>query len=83
MEILLRHHSFLIAMILFFVATSTTFLQHNRLLYTTKHICCNIDGLLQPSTKELQYHYVIATTIKLPATQIKSWQHLSLVTTVT
>jgi hypothetical protein len=55
----------------FFVAICTNFLQRKRLLYTTG----DIDGLLQPSNKELQYHLSIATKINLPATQIKSWQH--------
>jgi hypothetical protein len=59
----------------FFVAICTNFLQRKRLLYTTEHICGDIDGLLQPSNKELQYHLSIATKINLPATQIKSWQH--------
>jgi hypothetical protein len=53
----------------------TTFLQHKWLLHTMKYICCNIDRLSQPSTKELQNHHSIATTpIKLLTTQIISWQ---------
>ena len=48
--------------------------EHQQLLHTIKHICFDIDGLSQPSTKELQYHFSIATPTELPATQIKSWQ---------
>ena len=63
-----------IATIQFFVAICTNLLQRKRVLHTTKNIRCNIEVLLQPSTKELQYHLNIATPIKLPTTQIKSWQ---------
>ena len=58
------------------------FLQCKRLLHITKHIRCNIDTLLQPSTKELQYHLSIATPVKMPTTQIKSWQQWQLIATV-
>ena len=70
-----------IATIQFFVAICTTLLQHRQLLHTTKHIHCNIDMQSQPSTKALQYHLSIATPIKLPAMQIKSWQHWLLIAT--
>jgi hypothetical protein len=48
------------------------FLQRKRILYTTKPIRCDIDGLLQPLAKELQYSISIATgnNIALNANQI-------------
>jgi hypothetical protein len=71
-----------IATIYVFIAICITLLQRNRLLHTTKHIRCNIHILLHPSTKELQHHLSIATSIKLPATQIESWQQWPLIATV-
>jgi len=79
-KIAIYHETIIVATLMiatnfFFVAICTNFLQRKLILYGTKHVRGDIDGLLQQSSKDLQYHLRIATEKNLPATQIKSWQH--------